>query len=58
MPPQAGAKHSLQGVFFGVRSIKRFTKLKGNQGLKDKHGNILKKDQLHQDHWDITGWWN
>lgn len=31
-----------------------FTKLKGNQGLKDKHGNIWKKDQLHKDHWDIS----
>jgi len=31
-----------------------FKKLKGNQGYKDKGGNIWKKDQLHKDHWDIS----
>jgi len=31
-----------------------FTKLKGNQGWKDKDGNIWKKDQLHKDHWDVS----
>ena len=33
---------------------KDFTKLKGNQGYKDKDGNTWKKDQLHKDHWDIS----
>ena len=31
-----------------------YTKLKGNQGWKDKDGNTWKKDQLHKDHWDIS----
>lgn len=31
-----------------------FMKLKGNQGYKDKEGNIWKKDKLHKDHWDIS----
>ena len=30
------------------------TKLKGDQGYKDKSGNIWKKDKLHKDHWDVT----
>ena len=34
--------------------LKDYTKLKGNQGYKDKDGNIWKKDQLHKDHWDIS----
>jgi uncharacterized low-complexity protein len=29
-------------------------KLKGNQGYRDKDGNIWKKDQLHKDHWDVS----
>lgn len=31
-----------------------YTKLKGNQGWRDKDGNTWKKDQLHKDHWDIS----
>jgi RHS repeat-associated protein len=30
------------------------TKLKGNQGYKDKAGNIWKKDMKHKDHWDVS----
>jgi len=30
------------------------TKLKGNQGYRDKDGNTWKKDTLHKDHWDVT----
>lgn len=37
-----------------TKGSKDFTKLKGNQGWKDKDGNIWKKDQLHKDHWDIS----
>ena len=32
----------------------RLNKLKGNQGWRDKDGNIWKKDQLHKDHWDVS----
>jgi hypothetical protein len=31
-----------------------WTKLRGNQGWRDSKGNIWKKDQLHQDHWDVS----
>jgi len=30
------------------------TKLKGNQGYKDKAGNTWKKDMKHKDHWDVS----
>jgi RHS repeat-associated protein len=30
------------------------TKLKGNQGYKDKAGNTWKKDTKHKDHWDVS----
>ena len=29
-------------------------KLKGNQGWRDKKGNIWKKDMKHKDHWDVA----
>lgn len=31
-----------------------WTKLKGDQGWRDKDGNAWKKDQLHKDHWDVS----
>lgn len=31
-----------------------FTKLRGDQGYRDKDGNIWKKDKLHKDHWDVS----
>jgi hypothetical protein len=31
-----------------------WTKLRGNQGWRDRDGNIWKKDQLHKDHWDVS----
>ena len=30
-----------------------WTKLKGDQGWRDRRGLIWKKDMLHKDHWDI-----
>ncbi|WP_425324577.1 SpvB/TcaC N-terminal domain-containing protein [Leptospira wolffii] len=33
---------------------KDWTKLKGDQGWRDKDGKIWKKDQKHKDHWDIS----
>jgi hypothetical protein len=29
-------------------------KLRGDQGFRDKDGNIWKRDQLHKDHWDVS----
>ena len=32
----------------------KMTKMKGNQGWKDKNGNTWKKDMKHKDHWDVS----
>jgi hypothetical protein len=31
-----------------------WTKLRGNQGWRDRDGNTWKRDQLHKDHWDVS----
>lgn len=46
---QESTKHDLPG-----KDKKGWTKLKGDQGWKDKDGNIWKKDMKHKDHWDIS----
>jgi hypothetical protein len=33
---------------------KGWIKLKGDQGWRDAHGYIWKKDKKHKDHWDVT----
>ena len=32
----------------------KFTKMRGNQGYKDKNGNFWKIDKLHKDHYDVS----
>ncbi len=44
----------MSGINTPTSSPKSFTKLKGNQGWKDKSGNIWKKDVKYKDHWDIS----
>jgi hypothetical protein len=34
-----------------LKNNEYWTKLKGDQGWKDRKGNIWKKDQKHKDHW-------
>jgi hypothetical protein len=47
---------SIQGPenLYANHPPENLTKLKGDQGWKDKKGNIWKKDRKHNDHWDVT----
>ena len=44
-----------KGLNLPSKDNKNFTKLKGDQGWKEKEsGLIWKKDKLHKDHWDVS----
>jgi hypothetical protein len=49
-----GEKHESTKHDLPEKDKEGWTKLKGDQGWRDKDGNIWKKDMKHKDHWDIS----